>query len=413
MAVMNSQADTVLACEEFGGARQTLRIAIVTETYPPEVNGVAMTVGRTIEALLRRGHGVQLIRPSQHAGDNAAPRRGLEEWLCRGLAIPRYDALRLGLPARRSLIRQWSVRRPDIVHLVTEGPLGWSALAAARRLRLPVASDFHTNFHRYTGHYGIGWLKLPIAAYLRRFHNRGDATLVPTAELARELGKQGYRNLRVVARGVDTRLFSPARRSAELRRSWGLEDNDLAVLYVGRLAAEKNLPLLTAAFAAIKAREPRARLVLVGDGPLRKRLDGNDCVLCGTRGGEDLATHYASGDLFLFPSLTETYGNVTAEALASGLAVVAYDYAAARVLIDDGHNGLLVACDDAAAFAAAALRAASDPILRAALRFRAREGVAQLDWDAITGDFVAALAAVVRSHEHKARDGLAFVAVPD
>jgi glycosyltransferase involved in cell wall biosynthesis len=217
----------------------------------------------------------------------------------------------------------------------------------------------------------------------------------------------------VVARGVDTRLFSPARRSAELRRSWGLDEQDLAVLHVGRLAAEKNLPLVMSTFAAIKEREPRARLVLVGDGPMRKRLAGLDCVFAGMRVGEDLAAHYASGDLFLFPSLTETYGNVTAEALASGLAVVAYDYAAARVLIDDGHNGLLAACGDAAAFTAAALRAAADPVLRAALRFRAREGVALMDWDAITGDFVAALAAVVRVHEQKARDGFAFIAVPD
>jgi glycosyltransferase involved in cell wall biosynthesis len=395
--------------------RQPLHIAVVSETYPPEVNGVAMTTGRNVQGLLRDGHTVQLVRPRQHAKDIAAQTGGFDEWLVPGLAIPRYDMLRMGLPAKQALLRQWSQKRPDVVHVVTEGPLGWSALAAARQLYLPVSSGFHTNFHSYSRHYGIGWLKGPITAYLREFHNRTDATLVPTADMAGELAHAGYRNLRVVARGVDTQLFSPARRSAELRRSWGIGDDDLAVIYVGRLAAEKNLRLLISTFFAIREQAPNARLVLVGDGPERRRIAAAcpDCVFAGMRSGEDLATHYASGDLFLFPSVTETWGNVTTEALASGLAVVAYDYAAAHVLIEDGQNGLLAPRGDHLAFIAATLRVARDPQLRAGLRFRAREGVARMDWGSVVGDLVSSLSAVIRSHRRKAHRDLHFAAVPD
>ena len=124
----------------------------------------------------------------------------------RGIPIPRYDALKLGLPAKQALLRLWATRRPDIVHIVTEGPLGWSAMAAAAKLKLPVATDFHTNFHSYSAHYGVGWLKTPITAYLRKFHNKALSTLVPTESLREELEEMGFRNLRVVAR----RVLSPS-----------------------------------------------------------------------------------------------------------------------------------------------------------------------------------------------------------
>src|SRR5262249_32926839 len=156
--------------------RRTLRVAVVTETYPPEVNGVAMTISRMVAGLQHRQHQIQLVRPRQHHRDSPASEHNFEEVLQRGLAIPRYDSLKMGLPAKQALLRLWSVRRPDVVHIVTEGPLGWSALAAACKLRIACCSDFHTNFHAYSKHYGIGWLKKPIVAYLRKFHNKADCT---------------------------------------------------------------------------------------------------------------------------------------------------------------------------------------------------------------------------------------------
>lgn len=374
-----------LVCQEIVSHKGPLRVAVVTETYPPEINGVAMTTGRMVEGLVAAGHRVDLIRPRQAHEGAVIAADGVEQMLARGIPIPKYANLQLGLPAQKVLLRRWSHQRPDVVQVVTEGPLGWSALTAARKLRLPVISEFHTNFHRYTGHYGVGWLKRPIAAYLRKFHNRADLTLVPTRALCAELAGQGIPRVDVVSRGVDTTLFDPARRSDALRRQWGLAPDDLAVLYVGRIAPEKNLALLEQAFVAVRARHPRARLVLVGDGPalpqLRARLPEAVCV--GAQTGVLLAAHYASADLFVFPSLTETYGNVVAEALASGLPVVAYRDAAAHELIDHRIHGWLAEPGDEPGFVAGAVALAESPSLRASLHLAARARVDSLAWRVI------------------------------
>ena len=177
--------------------RRLLRLAFVTETYLPEVNGVSLSLARLVEGLRGRGHDIQLVRPKQDPGDSAAATDGFNETLTRGVPIPRYPQLKLGLPARRTLLRQWTMRRPDLVHIVTEGPLGWSALQAAAQLRIPVTSDFRTNFHAYSRHYGIGWLRKPIFGYLRKFHNRTRLTLVPTEAMRDELARLGFRNLDV------------------------------------------------------------------------------------------------------------------------------------------------------------------------------------------------------------------------
>ena len=379
-----------LVCQEIVSHKGPLRVAVVTETYPPEINGVAMTTGRMVEGLVAAGHRVDLIRPRQAHEGAVIAADGVEQMLARGIPIPKYANLQLGLPAQKVLLRRWSHQRPDVVQVVTEGPLGWSALTAARKLRLPVISEFHTNFHRYTGHYGVGWLKRPIAAYLRKFHNRADLTLVPTRALCAELAGQGIPRVDVVSRGVDTTLFDPARRSDALRRQWGLAPDDLAVLYVGRVAPEKNLALLEQAFVAVRARHPRARLVLVGDGPalpqLRARLPEAVCV--GAQTGVLLAAHYASADLFVFPSLTETYGNVVAEALASGLPVVAYRDAAAHELIDHRVHGWLAEPGDEPGFVAGAVALAESPDLRASLHLAARARVDSLAWRVIVEQLV-------------------------
>jgi glycosyltransferase involved in cell wall biosynthesis len=383
--------------EQLPITRKSLRIAVVTETYPPEVNGVAMTLGRIVGGLHERQHEVQLIRPRQASSDRAGSRERFHEVLQRGVPIPRYPALKMGLPAKQALTRLWSLRRPDVVHIVTEGPLGWSALQAALKLRLPVCSDFHTNFHAYSRHYGIGWLKTPIAAYLRKFHNRTRCTMVPTAAMRDELTEMRFRNLRVVARGVDTRLFDPARRSEALRESWGAAPADPVVIYVGRLAPEKNLPALVAAFEAMRARAPLARFVLVGDGPDSAAFAARypAFIYAGMRTGEDLATHYASADIFLFPSLTETYGNVTAEAMASGLAVVAYDYAAAAEHLRHGHSGLLADYDDLGAFTRCAVELVCDPERIKRYGSRARTTALGLDWGRVVQQLEGVLLEVV------------------
>ncbi|MCX7891649.1 MAG: glycosyltransferase family 1 protein [Burkholderiales bacterium] len=368
-----------------------LHIAVVTETFPPEVNGVARTIGTMVGELRRRGHRIELVRPRQGRDDDAARELGFEEVLGPGIPIPSYRELRLGLPAKRALAARWRRHRPDVVHVVTEGPLGWSAVAAARRLAIPVATDFHTNFHTYSRHYGFGMLAGAVARYLRALHNRAGCTMVPTAELRDELARAGFERLRVVGRGIDGRMFRPARRSPALRASWGCRGEEPVALYVGRIAPEKGLPLFVEAALAARMAEPSLRVVLVGDGPAAAslRVRHPEFVFAGMRFGEDLAGHYASGDLFLFPSETETFGNVTTEALASGLAVVAFDYAAARQYIRHGESGLLARAGDRDAFVAHAQTLAADAALRARVRAEAAEVGAGLSWERVVDDLEA------------------------
>lgn len=382
---MTLHRDDALTVDAFLPARRSLRVAVVTETWPPEVNGVAATAARVVAELRDRGHELQVIRPRQHETDDAAQEPGYAEVLMRGLPIPRYPQLKMGLPSRRALQRLWALARPDVVHLVTEGPLGWSGLQAALALKLPVVSDFRTNFHAYSRHYGVAWLQRPIVGYLRKFHNRTACTMVPTESLRTELQAEGFARLRVVARGVDTVLFDPARRSQALRRHWGVAPHEMVAVHVGRIAPEKNLETLVAAHAAMRQRDPRVKLVFVGDGPARAAMQQRcpDAHFAGLQRGEALAAHYASADVFLFPSLTETWGNVLPEAMASGLAVLAFDCAAAGQLLRHGHNGLLVKPGDTAGFCNAAVRMAGPQAEAHRLGAEARQTALKLDWGRI------------------------------
>jgi glycosyltransferase involved in cell wall biosynthesis len=373
-----------------------LRICVVTETYPPEVNGVALTLARCVDSLRARGHEVVVVRPQQGA---AAASASASEFLVTSLPIPGYPGLRMGMPAGNRLRTFWQGWRPDLLHVITEGPLGWSALRTAQAMHIPVVADFHTNFHSYGRHYGWGWLTHLIYRYLRKFHNQAQLTLVPTRGMRDRLAGDGFRRLEVVARGVDVALFHPGRRDAALRARWGLKPDDLAVLYVGRLAAEKNLPVVLDAFAAIRRAQPSARLILVGDGPARAELEASagHHYFAGIRRSEDLAAHYASADMFLFPSLTETFGNVTLEAMASGLAVIAYDYAAAGEHIVHAESGWLAPFDDPAAFIRGAETLATSPQLRGRVRTAAAATCELLTWDRVVDDLERALVRIVNA----------------
>ena len=377
-----------------------MNLALVTETYSPEINGVAMTLGRLVDGLAQRGHRLTIIRPRQR---HESPRFSVTQRVaCRqvrlpGIPIPGYPQLRLGLPASRRLRQLWSLSRPDLVHVATEGPLGASAITTAHEFGIPVTSSFHTNFDQYTRDYRIGWLKPVVAAWLRHLHNRTRRTFVPTPTLLTRLSTEGYTNLRLLSRGVDTALFNPAQRDASLRASWGVAPEDPVILHVGRIAPEKNYPLLFRAFDAVKAVEPRARLVLVGDGPRLSAYQRQrpDVIFTGFYTGLNLARHYASGDLYLHASSTETFGNVITEALASGLAVSAFDYAAAHEFIRHEENGLVAPVDDEATFFANARRLITDRPLRQRLRAAAPAAVHNRSWDAVIDGFAADLTAAM------------------
>ena len=363
-----------------------LQIAIVTETYPPEINGVASTIARFINGLHECGHSISLIRPRQGRGDQARDQERFSEVLVSGIPIPGYSALKIGLPEKNMLIRKWVKQRPDLVHLVTEGPLGWSALQAAKKLGIPVCSDFRTNFDAYSSHYGFSWLKSSIQKYMRYFHNRSNFTMVPTQAMREQLYKQGFERLKVVARGIDTDLFSPTKRCDKLRQRWGIKSKQKAILYVGRLASEKNLQLSVDSFKAMLQIDPSLKMIWVGDGPERAALELScpNSIFAGMQTGESLAQYYASSDIFLFSSVSETFGNVTLEAMASGLAVVAFDYAAAQQFIKNGSNGLLAEMHNSLAFIAQSQSIVRDSVDLQHISQQARLTTLDHSWQKVT-----------------------------
>jgi len=383
--------DTGLA--QLGAIVAALKLAIVSETFPPEVNGVAMTFGVIVRELSRRGHDVTVYRPHRPdlPGDAAHP--GFREVALPGFPIPGYGLLRLGWPAWGKLARRWRAERPDLVHVVTEGPLGASAITVARRLGIAVTSSFHTNFHSYAGHYGAAFMRRLTLAWLRRVHNRTRMTFAPTVELCAALADRGFNDLRVLSRGVDIRQFSPVRRDEALRRTWGAGPDDPVVLHVGRMAPEKNYPELFRVYAAMREANPRLRFVLAGEGPLKERLQREHphCLFAGFFSREEIGRYYASADIYIHASLTETFGNVLTEAMASGLAVAGYDYAAARQFVHHGENGLVAPCGMPESLQAAAVSLARDATLRGRLRQAAPASLAEQSWEKVIARFEADL----------------------
>lgn len=373
------------------GSRNLLRhmhIALVTETFPPEVNGVAMTNQRLVRGLLAKGHRITLIKP--HRSDSLPPeneRQHIHEVF--GIPIPNYAGLKLGLPYPGELEQLFEAVEPDLVHIATEGPLGFSALGASRRLGIPASSTFHTNFQDYCADYGAAFAARGMMAYLRWFHNACALTTVPDPSLIERLSKDGVERLEMLGRGADTQLFDPAKRSAQLRAEWGANDDCPVAIYVGRAAAEKDIPLTLEAWSQAREHCPSLKMVVVGDGPVRKKLERQwpDVHFVGMRFDEDLARHYASADYFVFGSTSETFGNVVIEAMASGLAVLTYDYAAGRQFIEDGKNGFLATLGNREAFIRNAAHMVRDPSCCEKQRKAARRTAEDYPWQATTDRF--------------------------
>ncbi len=319
-------------------------LALITETYPPEVNGVAHTLQCLTSHLRQRGYRVSVLRPRQ-SGDGA----GAD--LFPALSLPFYPQVRMGYSVTHRMRRRLRVLRPDLIHIATEGPLGLAGLLAARHLRIPVVSSFHTNFDGYARHYRLQFLQGLALLYLRGFHNATRKTLVPSQGTFAHLTAHGFRNLAMWRRGVDTVRFDPRWRSDTLRAGLGLGQEDGLLLYVGRLAHEKNLPALVVAYGRLREiwRGPgKLHLALIGDGPLAAELSRQNLAgfsLEGVQQGEALARWYASADLFCFPSCSETFGNVVLEAMASGLPVLAYDTPGVNEHFRSADEGVLLPVD--------------------------------------------------------------------
>ena len=302
-----------------------MKITFVSDTYTPQANGVAITLQRLVSGLRERGHEVDVIRPAVLKCEE-------EGMKVPSVSLPGYKEIRVGLPMKLLLISRWSRKRPDVIYVATEWPLGASAISAARALGIPCASGFHTNFQQYMAHYQVPMLERATMKYLKHVHNRSDCTFVPSLDVIDQLNDRGFKNLQLLPKGVDTKLYSPKKRDFILRNTWGVRQGGIVGLYVGRIASEKNLPVIVKTFVEISKRFPDFKGVFVGAGPKLEELkkEHPEFIYAGEKRGEELAAWYASADIFIFPSVTETFGNVTLEAMASGLAVVAYDYAAAK-----------------------------------------------------------------------------------
>ncbi|AKE90987.1 MULTISPECIES: glycosyltransferase family 1 protein [Rhodococcus] len=357
-----------------------MRVAIVAESFLPNVNGVTNSVLRVLEHLDRHGHEALVVAPDTVAGQPPAPTQhdGIPVHRVPAVHVPRVSSLPVGLPqpALTGLLRGFA---PDVVHLASPFLLGAGGLGAARRLDLPTVAVYQTDVAGFASSYGLGLAARAAWQWTRRIHRACDRTLAPSTAAAADLAAHGVPRVHRWARGVDTARFTPARRSAALRRTWS-PDGRLVVGFVGRLAPEKHVERL-----AGLAADPRYRLVVVGDGPERARLEPllPRAVFTGHLGGDALADAYASLDVFVHPGEHETFCQAVQEALASGVPVIAPDAGGPRDLVAHCRNGYRLPVDGFAELLPGAVGALADPMLRDRFGAAARRSVLGRTWPAV------------------------------
>ena len=357
-----------------------MRIAIITESFPPDVNGVAHSVVRVAENLMARGHEPLVIAPQPaSAARSVAGAFPYPVVRVPSVPTPGYGAFRLGLPSPR-IAAALRAHGTDLVHLASPFFLGARGMTVASSLDLPAVAVYQTDVPAYARtYYRVGYGEQAAWRWLRRIHNAADRTLAPSTAAATALHAHGVERVWLWRRGVDAVRFDPSRRSPSLRRALA-PNGEMLVGYVGRLAPEKRVDLL-----APTTRLPGVKVVIVGDGPARAGLERAlpDAVFLGERRGEQLARIFASLDLFVHTGPFETFGQTVQEALASGVAVVAPAQGGPIDLVDNGRTGLLVPPCDADALVDAVRSLVGDPERRSAMGLAARVAVASRSWSAV------------------------------
>ncbi len=369
------------------GGPLPLRVALFTDTHLPQLNGVTRTLDRLERAIRTRGGEVRTWTPHDPRAEPSGEVREL-----RAMPFWAYPELQIAWPAARRVLREVGDWAPTLVHAATPFGAGLAGRRVARQLGLPLVTSYHTSFSAYARFYHLGALARPGWSFLRWFHNSGRRTYAPSPATAAELRQRGFRGVRVWSRGVDRARFDPAFRSAALRDRLGVTPGRWLVGNVGRVAREKGLDTMLAAMHLLEREAPgRFVFAFAGDGPylepLRRAAPASARFL-GRLEGDALSTFFASLDLFVFPSVTDTFGNVLLEAMASGVPILAADAAPTRSLVTPD-RGLLY-YPGAAANLAAGIRAAfGRPDLLAAMRGRALTFAAQRGWDRIFDDLIA------------------------
>jgi glycosyltransferase involved in cell wall biosynthesis len=365
-----------------------LRIALFSGAYNHIADGVSLTLNRLVAFLELEGATVQVYAPTvpdpplKHAGTLVA---------VRSISAPGRPEYRVSLGLAGDALDNLTAFRADLFHIATPDLLGLGALRAARRAGKPVVASYHTHFASYLRYYRLGFLENATWAYLRWFYSSCRQIYVPTASMTKVLAQHGInRNVRLWPRGVESDLFSPAKRSIQWRRDRGISDSEVVVAFVSRLVTEKGLDVVIDVIGGLDSRGVKARCVIVGDGPERARLQASlpSAIFEGHLGGEALATAYASSDIFLFPSDTETFGNVTLEALSSGLPAVVANATGSNALVEDGINGYLARPRDSMEFTERVERLVADSELRRKMGEAARRTAEPYEWNRVLGQIV-------------------------
>jgi len=363
------------------GASRKLRVVLVTSSYNYIRDGVALTLNRLVEYLERHGVDVLVIGP-------VAKIPALEHFgtivPVPSIPLPLRPEYRLALGLPRSVQKRMMEFKPDIIHVAVPDLLGYRALKFGQKWNIPVVASYHTRYETYLQHYGFGALRRPVGNYLRSFYDKCRELYVASASMIEELKADGLQTkMRPWTRGVDSQLFCPEKRSDSWRQQHGIGPEEPVVAFVGRLVREKRLGTFAETLRRLQDVGVSHRGLIVGDGPERQALKKQlpDAVFTGMLEGEDLARAYASADIFLFPSDTESFGSVTLEAMASGLPTVCADATGSRSLVDVGSTGFLAMPGDVEAFAGHVQMLIEDTELRRRMGNAARERGLSLSWD--------------------------------
>jgi glycosyltransferase involved in cell wall biosynthesis len=356
-------------------------VALFTGNFNYTRDGATQALGRLVSHL-REVEGAQ-VRIYSPTLPDAPQVEGL--WPIASIALPGRSEYRLGLGLSAAARNDLQAFSPDVLHLATPDWVGFQAQKLGRQLDRPIVASVHTRFETYPAYYGLAFLQPMLEEQLTAYYARCDYVLAPNAPIAEAMSTGELAGkVRIWSRGVDRVQFDPARRSLAWRRAHGLKDEDFVVLFFGRVVMEKGLELFAEVFDRLRAARPGARALVVGDGPARPWLAQRlpDAVFTGFLTGAPLATAVASADALLNPSVTEAFGNVNLEAMASGLAVVSADMPSSRALIADGVTGLLQPSSFADGYLRALQRLADDPASRARLGRAAHEASAAFSWHA-------------------------------
>jgi len=380
-----------------------LRIALFSGNYNYVRDGANQALNRLVGFLLRQGAHVRVYSPT--VAEPAFPPTG-DLVSVPAIPIPARSEYRLPIALTGHVRRDLEDFAPNVIHVASPDIVAHRAVSWARDLRIPAVASVHTRFETYLQYYHLQALEPTVRAILRRFYRRCDAIVAPAESTAAILRAQRMNSdISIWTRGVDRDQFNPERRDLEWRRAQGIGDKDLAVAFLGRIVMEKGLDVFAAAIDALAERKVRHKVLVIGEGPARpwfaELLPG--AIFTGQLVGEDLARALASADVLLNPSITEAFGNVTLEAMACGLPVVAAVATGATNLVRDGETGMLVQALDVDAYADALEAYARDPKLR---RRHGQAGLAfarTMDWDSINGAVMRVYQRVIERRRRHAR----------